>query len=101
VTRGRAGPMNSIVVDLLSRKIPIKTEDTEEHIRSLVKYIEGKLDEIDSDHRLPEMTRSILALLNITDDLFKEKKRVRELRDAIRTKSTFLLEKIDQNRYLC
>jgi len=93
--------MNSIVVELFSRRIPIKTEDSEEHIRGLVQYIEAKLEEIDPDRRLPEITLAILALLNLGDDLFKEQQRLRELRETIRSKATFLLEKLEQNRYLC
>jgi len=93
--------MNSIVVELLSRTIPIKTQDSEEHIQELVRYIENKMDEIDPERRLPEMTLAVLALLNLGDDLFKERQRLRELRETIRSKSTFLLERIEENRYLC
>lgn len=93
--------MNSIVVELLSRRIPIKTADSEEHIKELVQYIESKMEEIDPEGRLPEVTLAILTMLNLGDDLFKEKCRLREMRDSIRSKSTFLLEKIEENRYLC
>jgi len=93
--------MNSIVVELLSRRIPIKTADSDEHIRELVQYIESKMEEIDPEGRLPEVTLAILTMLNLGDDLFKEKRRLREMRDSIRSKSTFLLEKIEENRYLC
>ena len=93
--------MNSIVIELLSRKIPIKTQDWEEHIQELVQYIEGKIDEIDPERRLPEMTLAILTLLNVGDDFFKETHRLRALRETVRSKSTFLLEKMEQNRYLC
>jgi len=93
--------MTSIVVELLGRRIPIKTQDSEEHIRGLVQYIEGKVDEIDPERRLPEMTLAILAILNLGDDLFKERAQLRELKDAIRSKSSFLLEKLEQNRYVC
>jgi cell division protein ZapA (FtsZ GTPase activity inhibitor) len=93
--------MNSIVVELFGRKIPIKTQDSEDHIRELVKYIESKLEEIDPEGRLPEMTLSILALLNLSDDLFKEQQRLREMRNKVRSKSTFLLDKMQESRYLC
>ncbi len=93
--------MTSVVVELLSRKIPIKTHDSEEHITALIQYIESKMEEIDPDGRLPEMTLAILTMLNLSDDLFKEKHRLREMREAVRTKSTFLLEKLEQNGYVC
>lgn len=93
--------MTSVVVELLSRKIPIKTHDSEDHIASLIEYIETKMEEIDPDGRLPEMTMAILAMLNVADDLFKEKQRLKEMREAVRSKSTFLLEKIEQSGYVC
>lgn len=93
--------MTSVVIELFSRKIPIKTHDSQEHIGSLIEYIEGKMDEIDPDGRLPEMTLAILAMLNVADDLVKEKQRLKEMRDAVKSKSTFLLEKIEQSGYVC
>ncbi len=93
--------MNSIVVDLFGRMIPIKTLVSEEHIRELVQYIESKMEEIDPDKRLPEMTLAILTMLNLGDDLFKEQIRLREMREKVRSKSTFLLEKLQETRYLC
>lgn len=93
--------MNSIVIELFGRKIPIKTLDTEEHIRELVQYIESKMEEIDPDGRLPEMTVAILTMLNLGDDLFKEQQRLRDVRDKVQRKSTFLLEKLQETRYLC
>jgi len=93
--------MNSILVELFSRRIPIKTQDSEEHIRELVHYIESKKEEIDPDGRLPEMTVAILTLLNVGDDLFKERRRLREMREKVRSKSTFMLEKVNETGYLC
>ena len=93
--------MNSIVIELFGRKIPIKTLDSQEHIGELVQYIESKMEEIDPEGRLPEMTVAILTMLNLGDDLFKEQQRLREMRDKVRTKSTFLLEKLQETRYLC
>jgi len=92
--------MTSVTVELFSRRIPIRTDDSVEHIQSLVELIEGKMNEIDSNHRLPEMTLAILTLLNLADDLVKEKQLRKDLRSSVQARSTFLLEKLHQNGYL-
>lgn len=93
--------MTSVTIELFSKKLPIKTQHTEEHIEELVRYVGQKLDELDPDRRVPDLTLAILALLNIADELCKERMRVRELKEAIRAKSNFLLEKVEQSGYLC
>lgn len=93
--------MTSVTVELFSRKIPIKTPDTEAHIQSLVQLVDQKLDEIDPNRRLPEMTLAILTLLNLADDLTKEKERSLELRTAVEGSTGFLLENLKESEYVC
>ena len=93
--------MSRIVVTVLFRKIPLETLDAEEHVRWVVRHRESKTGEIDPDGRLREMTVAILTMLKLGDDLCKEQQRLREMRSKVRTKSTFLLEKLQETRYLC
>ena len=93
--------MTSMEVKLFSRRIPIRTQDSEEHVSALVEYIETKAEEIDPDGKLPEMSLAILTMLNLADDLFKEKQRLRQIRDTVRAKTNFLLENMNQSEYVC
>ncbi len=93
--------MNRVTVELLSRKIAIKTLDDEAHILSLQQLIEEKMDEIDPQRRLPEITLAILTLLNLADDLTKEQERFHELRGAVEGTTEFLLENLPQSEYVC
>ena len=93
--------MTSVTVELLSRKIAIKTLDDQAHIQALEQLIEQKMDEIDPNRRLPEMTLAILTLLNLADDLTKEKERFDELRGAVEGTTGFLLENLQQSEYVC
>ena len=93
--------MRSQMVELFGRRIPIKTADSEEYILSLVDYVQKTVEEIDPNGKLPEVTLAILALLNLADDLFQEKRRLRELTDSLRKKYNFILENIDRTGYIC
>jgi cell division protein ZapA (FtsZ GTPase activity inhibitor) len=93
--------MTSVVVELFNRKIPIKTQDPKEHIENLVQLIESKAEEIDPNRRLPEMTLAILTLLNLSDDLAKERDRMREIREQLKSRANYLLEKIEHSGYVC
>lgn len=93
--------MRSQMIELFGRRIPIKTEDSEEQIRALMDYVQKTLDEIDPSGRLPEMTLAILALMNLADELFQEKERLRELAENLRRKYKVMLENIDQTGYIC
>ncbi len=93
--------MRSQTVELFGRSIPIKTSDPGEYIDSLVDYISRATDEIDPGGKLPEMTLAVLALLNLADDLFQEKRRIKELAENLRKKYNFILDNVDQNGYVC
>ena len=70
--------MNSFTIELLGHKLSIKTEDSEAHVGNLIKYIETTMARLDPENKLPETTRLLLCLLNLTDDLFKEKQRLEQ-----------------------
>ena len=93
--------MAGITVDLFSRQIPIKTEDDAAHIQGLVELIKQTSNEIDPKGRLPEMTLAILTMLNLADDLVKERQEANQIRDAVEGKTSFLLEKLQQSGYVC
>jgi cell division protein ZapA (FtsZ GTPase activity inhibitor) len=93
--------MQSQNVELFGRRIPIKTTDSDEYITSLVDYIQKTMDEIDAGGKLPEMTLAVLTLLNLADELFREKKRLRELAEDLKKKYKFMLENVDRSGYLC
>lgn len=93
--------MHSQTIELFGRRIPIKTTDSEEYIASLVEYIRKTMEEIDPSGKLPEMSVAVLTLLNLSDELFREKRRLREMAEDLKKKYKFMLENVDRNGYLC
>ncbi len=86
--------MVSFVIELFSRKVPINTSDSEEHITALVDYIQGKREAVDPDQKLPEMTAAILTLLNLADDFFKEREKIKKFKEDLDLKTNHLLGKV-------
>jgi cell division protein ZapA len=66
--------MGSVEVFILGQKYTVKGDAPEEYIRKLAFYVDEKLKEVHSS--IPNITpvkASILAALNIADELFKMK----------------------------
>jgi cell division protein ZapA len=66
--------MGSVEVFILGQKYTVKGDAPEEYIRKLAFYVDEKLKEVYSS--IPNITpvkASILAALNIADELFKMK----------------------------
>ncbi len=91
--------MPNVVVQLLGRRLPLKAESSQEHIDSLVAMLDAKLHELDPEGAIPEMQRAILTLLNLADELSREREQSEQFRQAVFSKSSFLLEKLQSSGY--
>lgn len=66
--------MGSVEVYILGQKYTIKGDAPEEHIIRLASYVDEKLKEVySSSPNITPVKASILAALNIADELFKLK----------------------------
>ena len=64
--------MNSIEVYILGQKYTIKGDASEEHIKKLASFVDNKLKEVhNAAPNISPVKASILAALNIADELFK------------------------------
>lgn len=91
--------MPNVVVQLFGRRLPLKTESSQEHIDSLVAMVDARLRELDPEGAIPEMQRAILTLLNLADELSRERDQSERFRQAVLSKSSFLLEKLESSGY--
>jgi cell division protein ZapA len=92
--------LKTIGVSILGRTYSIRSEDDEGYIQRLSAYINEKIEALQGKGTapVPLQNLAILAALNVADELFKERARYDSLKQKIRTKSTLLLEKMDQSR---
>jgi cell division protein ZapA len=88
--------MNSIEVYILGQKYTIKGEASEEHIRKLAAFVDNKLKEVhNTAPNIAPVKASILAALNIADELFKLKNEQEEMDKYIEEKTQTLTALFD------
>lgn len=88
--------MGSVEVYILGQKYNVKGDAPEEYIRKLAFYVDEKLKEVHSS--IPNITpvkASILAALNIADELFKMKNDQEEMTKLIEDKAEKLTALFD------
>jgi cell division protein ZapA len=72
--------MGSTEVYILGQKYTIKGDEPEEYIRDLASFVDKKLKEVySSSPNITPVKASILAALDIADELFKMKNQQAEL----------------------
>lgn len=64
--------MGSVEVDILGQKYTIKGDASEEHIRKLASFVDGKMKEVyNSAPGIAPLKAAILASLNIAEELHR------------------------------
>jgi cell division protein ZapA len=83
--------MGSTEVYILGQKYTIKGDAPEEYIRELASYVDKKLKEVyTSSPNIAPVKATILAALDIADELFKQKNQQEEMTKHIEEKATAL-----------
>ncbi len=86
----------SIEVFLLGQKYVIKSEEDEDYVQEIAKYVNGKMDEVQKATKtVSTHSIAILAALNIASEYFKLKETQTTLKKEIYEKSGKLLGYID------
>jgi cell division protein ZapA len=83
--------MRSVEVQILGQSYSIKTDEEEEYIKTLAKYIDEKLKEI--YNIVPSITQTkatVMAAFGIADELFKIKMQQENLDKLIDEKTKIL-----------
>jgi cell division protein ZapA len=88
--------MGSVEVYILGQKYTIKGDAPEEHIRKLASYVDNKLREVyNLSPNITPVKASILAALDITDELFRLKNEQEEMDKYIEEKTKTLTALFD------
>ena len=65
---------NKISVNIFGSEYALKTDQSQEYITEIAKYVDQKMKEIDKTQTINSKFKiAILAALNITDELYQEK----------------------------
>lgn len=88
--------MGSTEVYILGQKYTIKGDEPEEYIREIASYVDKKLKEVyNSSPNITPVKASILAALDIADELFKTRIRQEEETKDIEEKASALASLFD------
>ena len=83
--------MGSTEVYILGQKYTIKGDEPEEYIRELASFVDGKLKEVyNAAPNITPVKATILAALDIADELFKMKNEQEQLTKNIEEKTKTL-----------
>ncbi|MBI5050278.1 MAG: cell division protein ZapA [Nitrospirae bacterium] len=83
--------MQTVEVQILGQKYSVKVDEDEAYVRSLAQYVDEKLREIyNTAPTVNHLKASIMALLNITDELFKLRMQQERLDRMIEEKTKIL-----------
>lgn len=88
--------MGSVEVYILSQKYTIKGDAPEEYIQKLADHVNDKIREVyDSSPTISPVKASILAAINIADELHRLKKEQENIAKDIEEKTELLARLID------
>lgn len=88
--------MGSVEVYILGQRYTIKGDAPEEHIKKLAAYVDKKLKEVfNSSPNITPVKASILAALDIADELFRLKNEQEEMTKYIEEKTDTLTALFD------
>ncbi len=88
--------MRSVEVQILGQSYSIKTDEDDEYIRSLARYVDEKLKEIYSvAPNVNQGKAAVMAAFGIADELFKVRMEQKDLDRLIEEKTKILSSLID------
>jgi cell division protein ZapA (FtsZ GTPase activity inhibitor) len=92
-----ASQKRSMNLELLGQRLTVLSDNDEGRVRDLVDFVNRKLEEAkDTAKRAQPDQVALLALLNVAEELFREKQTNASLRRRVRERSVKLLGAIDE-----
>jgi cell division protein ZapA len=91
----------SVTVQIAGNRYPLKTDEDDRFIKALASYVDTKMrDAQKSTRTVDTQTVAVLAALQIAEELFSERRDIKELRRSIREKSQSLLDSLEREARL-
>lgn len=90
--------MNYCEVEIYGQKYRIKSNLEDAHLRVLAAYVDNKMRDLRANTGVVSTSKvSILAALNIAEELFQLKSQKETIETLVEEKSSYLLDLIDEN----
>ncbi len=86
-------PAEKLKVKVFNQELTIRSEDSEEYVREIARYVDAKIYEVQDAGSSPTIKSLIIAAMNIADELYKERERHSSQNTELLERSKKLLEK--------
>lgn len=88
-----------VEITLQGQRFVLKSDLDEASLDRIVSFANGRIDSIAvAAPGLPSHRIALLALLDMSEELFNEKRHLTDLKESIRTKSNLLLDMLEGSR---
>ncbi len=89
---------NIVRVSIAGQEYALKTTANADYLNSVADYVDQKMDEIakSSPDSQSQLRTSVLAAMNITDELFTEQKRRKQLVGRVEAKTIAIREYVEE-----
>ena len=85
----------AIPVKIFNQELRIRTDEPPEYVREVARYLDAKIFEVVNNISAASPTKAvILAALNITDELFREREQLKKLSENLESQSQALQQKL-------
>jgi cell division protein ZapA len=89
---------NFVKVTIYGQEYTIKAPADASYIKNIAEYVDGKMREVQEDLATPQVPAkvSILAAMNIADELFAEKRDRDQIKGDVESKVSSLIEIVEE-----
>lgn len=86
-----------MVVNIAGQRLTVKSDADETYIRTLAGYVDRRIEEVGGSVRPGQLQKlTILAALNLADELFQERRKRGQLKEKVRARAANMLEFIEK-----
>jgi len=89
---------NFVKVTIYGQEYTVKAPADASYIKNIAEYVDGKMREVQEDLATPQVPAkvSILAAMNIADELFAEKRDRDQIKGDVESKVSSLIEIVEE-----
>jgi cell division protein ZapA len=92
VSRAKAGPKNSVAVDIAGERHVLRSDAPPEYTHAVAAHVDATIRAVGPPNTLEPHRSAILAALVITDELFRVREELRALRDEVDRRAAVLAD---------
>jgi cell division protein ZapA len=92
-----SGDKGSVTVEIFGQEYKIRGDADPEHMAEIARYVDDKMKEVAQGVPVGSLAKiGILAALNITDELFRERAEKRKMQDGIESAADRMRRKLEE-----